>query len=236
MNYGGDGYGGYSGGGYSGGGYSGGYSGGSGQPYFPHPQRSRSDVQNLMSYPAPGSTIHYRLRDCFMRFQQPQRGQSPESAMVTNPVWDQTATAVTDTINNYANYGGTNIQLWLQGDVSGMLYAGLYTSNHIRMQSQPGLSQDDVVVSIILPSGVAKLYSVSGIESDIPGGYREAAGVVFGIALRNPHNPLTPEDYVYTNSKHLKRAIRNWTPDSRAYGISVPRGHDTIVLEMDTPI
>src|SRR5437016_3108726 len=108
------------------------YGGGSRQPYFPHPQKSRSDVQNLMEFKRGPfkPTVVILLRDCFMRFQKPRRDQSPESARVTTLVWEQTSEAVTRTINNfYAT--DTNAQLWLKGDISGLLYAGLYTSRDI---------------------------------------------------------------------------------------------------------
>lgn len=70
---------------------------------------------------------------------------------------EHSQTSVKNTINNFNNEGLTNIPLWLFGDAWSMVYAGVdegpFDNNVRRPESQSGLNRDDVVVSIILPSG-----------------------------------------------------------------------------------
>jgi hypothetical protein len=191
-----------------------------------------------MSHTTNPKIIHYKLKDCYLRFQAPASGASSTTARVTQLSWSQDATGVTNTINNMGNLSNTNIPLWVEGGVSGMLYAGLYTSQFVRMTPQAGLNADNVVVSIILPTGVAKLEQVHGIDSEIPGAHKEVNGVVFGIKLHDHKKLLVPGDFCYTDSKHLKDAIRDAKANksTKNYGISVEHGSDTVVLQMEAPV
>lgn len=52
-------------------------------------------------------------RDCWVRWQPIQPGQSRNDARVTKTVFEATESQVRSTMNNFFNNGGTNIQLWL---------------------------------------------------------------------------------------------------------------------------
>jgi hypothetical protein len=75
-------------------------------------------------------------------------------------------------------------------------------------ESQPGLDGDDVVVSIILPTGMDKLDVIKASGNDLPGQHKEVNNHLFGISIHSGHQ-LTEADFAYTDSKTLKQTIKD---------------------------
>jgi hypothetical protein len=186
--------------------------------------------------------IQYNMKDCYIRFQKPHDNTHAAAlaAQVGTLDWKQKKDEVTGTINDMFNHKNNNIQLWVDGDGVGMLYAGLYTSKVNAMSPQQGLNGDNIVVSVILPPGVQKLRKISGDTSEIPSAYKQAASTVFGVALKQKLAPLVPTDYAYTTSKVLKDAIsaaETAKPPTLAnYHIHIHRAHDILDLKMPSDI
>lgn len=88
------------------------------------------------------------------------------------------------------------------------------------MNPQPGLNGDNVVASLILPSGVAKLAQVGPYRDEL-GQNAQVAGI-FGIALIDAGNPLVPADYAYIKNLNsdgtgLKPALQAYKVQYSAY-------------------
>ena len=154
-----------------------------------------------------------RLDQCFIRWQPVRPGQTRVQARVNNPIWAQTQADVTHTINHMNGDAG-NVPLWLDGDYSALGYAGFVPL--AQMNAQPGLNADNVVASLILPTGVAKLNKVQPNNELIGAANARQAQFIFGITLRNAANPLVPADYAYIcNDNYIglvgfKTAIRDF--------------------------
>ena len=126
-----------------------------------------------------------------------------------------------------------------------MVYAGVDQGpfdKHVRRpESHPGLAADNVIVSIILPSGMAKLDLVTANRSELPGAHREVADSLVGITLKRGAPPLTAADFAYTTSKVLKDTIRNARGRGakvyKGMGFTVPNQGDTVLyqFEMEEP-
>jgi hypothetical protein len=134
--------------------------------------------------------------DCYVRWQPVRPGQQPRDARVTKTVWSTTAQDVTTTIKDFGNIAGANTQLWLS-DISALLYAGFFKDPVIPIIAQSGLNADNVMMSIILPSGVAKLKRVNPVPGSLGAADDRATAILFGIALKDADIPLTPSDYAY---------------------------------------
>ena len=140
------------------------------------------------------------FKKCYIRWQKLQKGQTALAARVTSPAWSQTTAQLNQTINNMGE-GPSNVPLWLQGGFEALQYAGLMTYSELGVNSQLGLDGDDVVASIILPTGVAKLNKI-GADSGIVGQQNaKTTSMIFGIALKDAQRPLVPADYAYIKSK-----------------------------------
>jgi len=142
-----------------------------------------------------------KFDSCFVRFQNPRPGQTPADARVTITQWEQTPGDVRTTIGDMENSNKQNSPLWLQG-LMGILYAGFYSTQSIPMVPQHGLNGPDIVVSLILPSGVSKLRQVGPDTSGMTEDQKRRVSSIFGIALRDSKVPLVPADYAY---------IQNWS-------------------------
>ncbi|KPI44721.1 uncharacterized protein AB675_8447 [Cyphellophora attinorum] len=168
-------------------------------------------MSHLAPAPAPAPVPQQIfLRDCYMRIQTPDPSLPDgfNAAKMTTLVWNQTPEQVANTINNMHNAHGTNVQLWLKGDLVGMIYAGIYRrgSMPIDVTPQTGLDADNNVISIILPSGVAKLDQVSPDPSKVVG-LNKQVQCVYGIHLKDLNRPLVPNDYLYIRMQYLKKFL-----------------------------
>ena len=179
---------------------------------------------NFLHHAQPPSKrqILYPFESCFARWQIVSATQTPISARVTTTNWAQTPEEVTSTINNFYNIPSTNIRLWRQGGLSTLLYCGFfYCSSVISGLPQPGLNGDNVVASLILPSGVAKLMRVGPYQGGLEGANAGVTGI-FGVALRDEGDPLVPADYayvknVYSDGTGWKKTIQDYVVAYRAY-------------------
>lgn len=108
------------------------------------------------------------------------------------------------TIEDYNNIDGRNVPLWLSGSTA-LLYAGFITSECIQMTAQDGLNRPNTAISIILPSGVAKLGMV-GPDPDMitPGNARRTVGIQ-GI-----NGQLDADDFAYATGAAVELALRQW--------------------------
>lgn len=172
----------------------------------------------------------YHLDQCLIRFQKPVGAfQGRMTVNSWNPAGRplDTAESVANTINNFVNVDNTNLQLWLNGDGWSMIYAGVdpgpfdKTTDH--PPSQENLKQDDVVVSILLPSGIQKVELINAQKDMVPGAYESIVTRFNGLRLKDNANPLQPADFAYTTSKVLKqmmdsvRFVMRTSPPYRAY-------------------
>ncbi|KAJ7908389.1 hypothetical protein B0H13DRAFT_1492813, partial [Mycena leptocephala] len=152
------------------------------------------------------------LNKCLIRFQKPQGGASGKVEVkdLNNGKPSATPEGVASTINNFTNSNHTNMALWLMGDTWSMRYAGVVLAppekGILVPESQPGLDGDDVVVSIILPTGMDKLDVIKTSGNDLPGQHKEVNNHLFGISIHSGHQ-LTEADFAYTDSKTLKQTI-----------------------------
>lgn len=188
-----------------------------------------------------------QFKDCYVRFQIVEHGQDENAAKVTKTDWDTTTEQVNYAITHYGDTGG--IQLWLPGTEMGLLYAGFYKDPAIRMDPQNGLNGDRVMMSIILPSGKAKLEEVKPQKGgDVSQVDIDKTSMITGIALRDPNNPLIASDYAYQmtlydspsttmNSKlGLKRYLSDWVSAWKAgrkvttIGFTITKGDGTEVM------
>lgn len=170
-----------------------------------HKNQLTINLRNMSSTSAPSGNNPpvegADFEECYVRWQKLQRGQTALAARVTSPTWSQTTAQLNQTINNMGG-GASNVPLWLQGGFEALQYAGLMTYSELGVNSQSGLNGDDVIASIILPSGVAKLNKV-GADSRVVGQQNaKTTSMIFGIALKDPKKPLVPADYAYIKSKN----------------------------------
>ncbi|KAH8805233.1 hypothetical protein F5884DRAFT_885346 [Xylogone sp. PMI_703] len=146
----------------------------------------------------------YASEKCFMRIQVPQPGQTTNDARVTTLQWATTPQQVTNTIINFGG-GPENAQLWRDGGMSTYLYAGFYQSSCINIIPQNSLNLPQNAISIILPSGVAKLQRVLPDPNQLSQADNRATSGIFGIS-----GTLDPQDYAYTTGQTLINAIVGW--------------------------
>ncbi|EAQ85324.1 predicted protein [Chaetomium globosum CBS 148.51] len=148
-------------------------------------------------------TVH-EAADCLLRFQTPQSERTTLESRVTQTTWTQTPDDVARTIEDFSNIEGQNVPLWLSGSTA-FLYAGFITSDCINMTPQPGLNRPDTAISIILPSGVAKLQRVGpNPEMISPGNAARTVGIQ-GI-----NGQLDADDFAYATGAAVEHAIRQW--------------------------
>jgi hypothetical protein len=98
---------------------------------------------------------------------------------------------------------------------------GVYSrkGSAINVHSQPGLNGDNVVASIILPSGVLKLKQVDADSSKAAGMNKDIVGNAFRLAMVDEDNPLVPGvDYVYATSKNFTDTYNAPTGMEGCYG------------------
>ena len=157
-----------------------------------------------MSTPAaPTGTLHTeKLSGCLFRVQELRiiggKKQTALESRITQLVWNTTPEQVTHTVNNM--YGsGSNAMLWLNG-TTGLAYCGL--GDYIGIHPQAGLDSDENSVTIILPSGNAKLQSISGNLGEIPAGNQQQMVYFKGIK-----GTLEANDLAWTTMKQMKVAI-----------------------------
>ncbi|RFU75801.1 hypothetical protein TARUN_6443 [Trichoderma arundinaceum] len=164
--------------------------------------------RNLLSFwvalPLPllaNALLGVNFDDCYVRFQNPQSGQQAINARVTTLNWPTTPSDVARTINDFGNINQQNVQLFLQGGLWALTYAGY--SNAVCINSQNGLNYDTTIISVLLPSGVSKVNKVNAAEDELAENNRGISGI-FGI---NTNQPLLPTDWAYTTGLLLKQAI-----------------------------
>ncbi|KAH7336099.1 hypothetical protein BKA65DRAFT_27886 [Rhexocercosporidium sp. MPI-PUGE-AT-0058] len=166
---------------------------------------------NVPQYPfAPPIDFNH----CFARWQIPRAGQTSLDARVTQTVWAQTSTDFVATVRDMNDIANGNSPLWLSGN-SALLYAGIYRCRDIPMTPQYGLDSDAAVLSIILPSGLAKLRKVSD-DGLLSQDESRRVGPIFGITLIDEGHPLVPRDYAYIPNRYpsgegLKKEFRDWS-------------------------
>lgn len=188
------------------------------------------------------------LKHCLIRFQAPRPGQSTTDARVTPPSFSPpgcpgcTPEAVAATINNFSNYFGTNTALWLWGTAWSMVYAGIDNGPFDQVVRPPGaqhgLDGDDVAVSIILPTGRAKLGIVTASPRDLPGMHAEVNGRLVGINIEDDSSPLVASDFAYTNAAQLTSLTRGWRTGGIKWGgggFSVEHMGESLVFSIEEP-
>lgn len=172
-----------------------------------------------MAHPADEPVCQVRLQDCLVRFQIPRAGQMTQKARVTPDSMGQgapqcTPDAVAATINNFSNHFRTNAALWLWRDAWSMVYAGVdkgpFDNTFMRPPPQHGLDADDVAVTIILPTGRAKLRIVHAPLHDVPGAKQPVVPHLVGVNIEDEANPLVAGDFAYTMSKVLTEVLKSW--------------------------
>ena len=141
--------------------------------------------------------------NCIVRFQTPRPGQSQLDARITQLNWPTTSADVARTINDYFNANGQNVQLFLSGGIGALDYANYI--NALCRTSHDGLNHDNTVISVLLPSGVAKVRPVIPSPDEL-GANRGVSGI-FGISTIQP---LLPTDWAYTTGALMKQAIAQW--------------------------
>ena len=182
----------------------------------------------------------YNFTDCYVRWQIIQPGQTAKDARVTELNWAETEFSVTATLNNMYNTGGTNAQLWFEGGNYALQYAGLITDPCILINPQIGLDGPNVVASLILPPGVAKLKKIEPDDTQLSQQNTRSTSGIFGVALSNPSQPLAPTDYLYIINEDeedkgvktdLKKAFKTRKYPIYVNGITSTR--ETIAIEFD---
>lgn len=197
-----------------------------------------ASLLSVLAATALAEFIVYQAEDTYWRMQIPGNGQSTIGARVTEPNWDQDADAVTNTIANFFNGGGTNAPLWRNGGISSLLYYGVATAECVNIdlsiEPQGGLSANGNALSIILPSGVQALQRVSPDQSRLTGQESRATQGIFGIK-----GSLATTDYAYSTSDALKDSIQHMLEERAAYsngvyaasiGLNAVRGDGVPVL------
>ena len=183
--------------------------------FLSSPVTSFTNRLRLPASPPSKRVAGYTFESCFVRWQQQQGTQSPTDARVTTTNWDETSQQVTDTINNYSETPqANNVPLWLEGGFTALTYAGFFTCTAFRMTPQGNLINDNVVASIILPSGIEKLTKVGPYPQQLGQNANRVPGI-FGITLKDPDNPLTASDYAYV--KNLNSDGTGMKPQIQAY-------------------
>jgi hypothetical protein len=161
--------------------------------------------------------LYFHLQNCPRLTTQlnltetPQTGRTTLESRVTQTTWTQTPDDVARTIEDFSNIDGRNVPLWLSGSTA-FLYAGFITSDCIPMTPQDGLNRPNTAISIILPSGVAKLQRV-GPNPDMitPGNARRTVGIQ-GI-----NGQLDADDFAYATGAAVESAIRQWQGEVRKW-------------------
>jgi hypothetical protein len=144
----------------------------------------------------------------YVRFQIPGPGQSTADARVSTLVWNQDTSEVTSTCLNFANLGGTNVQLWRSWGLSTLFYAGIFEPDptcDARWFKQDGLNSLNVAVTVILPSGVDKLDTVGPDQTGWGKPDKLATQGIFGIK-----GVLQPSDYAYFSVSAFRSHFVNW--------------------------
>jgi hypothetical protein len=153
----------------------------------------------------PSSPIVIQTSDCFVRFQTPLAGQTTDNAFIRALSWANTVQDVTSTIQDFSNIGGNNAQLWRAGNLLTWMYAGYMSCSSIPMIPQDGLNLPQTAVTIILPSGVAKLQIIGPDISELDQTTLRAVRGIFGL-----QGTLLPVDYAYCTGASIKGAIIDW--------------------------
>jgi hypothetical protein len=108
-----------------------------------------------------------------------------------------TADDVNKTMDDFHNYGGKNVPLWLRGDFS-IHYAGISGDEHVNIVPQAGLNDDETRVTIILPGGSEEKVDNTLDRKDTD----ELRGKIYGLKGKIG-------DRVHTTAKVLKDSYRN---------------------------
>ncbi|KAM0341669.1 hypothetical protein ACHAPU_009915 [Fusarium lateritium] len=188
--------------------------------------------------------------DCWARWQALKEDQTQlNQAMVTKTVFTATEDEIRATINNFHNDGNTNIQLWLPLHTRSLQYThmlpGTLSRDQQAISPQSSLSDiTDVMVSIILPSGTAKLsevnYSRTGdAEKD------KNLDVAKDMAITGLQGTISQDDYAYITGAELYLAVRNilreqkgafyarssWSATDFAWALAEKANGDCVVLD-----
>ncbi|KAI1197715.1 hypothetical protein F5X97DRAFT_301271 [Nemania serpens] len=178
--------------------------------------------------------VCYDLSDCYVRFQIPRTNSAADAqaARITKLVHNDTDLGVRGTISDFFNSNQGNLQLFLVGDRYAFEYAGIFPTGDDRMP-QEGLSADNVVLSILLPSGVEQVEQVTAEDpATLTESQRQIAKQAFG--LRTPGQPLAQNDYFYTTVGAIKQHLaRNPGPNGRDF-TSIVNGI-TLVFKLPQP-
>ncbi|EHK23073.1 uncharacterized protein TRIVIDRAFT_60111 [Trichoderma virens Gv29-8] len=144
------------------------------------------------------------FENCYVRFQTPRSGQTPQDARITTLNWPTSGSDVARTINDYFNFKEKNVQLFLNGGISALNYANYIQA--LCRTSQDGLNLDSTIISVLLPSGVAKVSQVTAPADELDPGNEQASGI-FGIRT---NQPLSASDWAYTTGALMKQSIAQW--------------------------
>jgi hypothetical protein len=151
-----------------------------------------------------------QFNNCFVRYQNPLQGQTATQARITRLNWPTSPEDVARTINDYGNGRQQNVQLFLKGGIGALNYAGYLNSCII---SQSDLNKDNTQISILLPSGVAKITAVTA-PPELLGQNNQVVTGIYGINTGG--GQLEPTDWAYTTGAQLKTAIATWEALERA--------------------
>ncbi|KAI9719642.1 MAG: hypothetical protein M1812_003413 [Candelaria pacifica] len=168
-----------------------------------------------------------RATDTYVRFQNPidPRGEVNgvrQNARVDKLHWAAQQEDVNGVLDNFDNFLGNNIMLWLDGGMSAYAYCGMIVDRDRDINVQDGLVDNDTVVNLILPSGKSRVDRVD------PNPYRANAQRLSAFGL---HGDLLPQDYAYTRWGLVYQALR-WRSLHR--GVVAPSGAWTTAETQDT--
>ncbi|RBR20155.1 uncharacterized protein FIESC28_05434 [Fusarium coffeatum] len=155
-----------------------------------------------------------KANDCLVRFHTYDAGQDPHSARVTETRWAATPSAVRHTMNHYGGSPG-NIMLWLPLTSKAFQYANILprfiSNDHEQVTGQSSIRRERTVLSIILPSGKAKLTEV-GPSAPEQEESNENIIQAQSVGAHGVKGTISTDDYAYSHTliaQYLMRSI-NW--------------------------
>jgi len=192
-------------------------------------------------------TEKVKLSTCLLRFQKPVPRLNPKVTPTSfSPVGTPNTASenVANAINSFHNDTGRNHMLWLSGSARSMVYAGVDESPFHPVLYMPtpqdGLNGDDVVVRILLPSGMAKVVTCTAVKADIGGMHANLVGRIFGISLKRGAHPLQESDFAYATAKDLKAVYKSMRHPTHRLAAGDKEGFTEdngriVIFEMDHP-
>ncbi|PQE10690.1 hypothetical protein CJF31_00011311 [Rutstroemia sp. NJR-2017a BVV2] len=151
-----------------------------------------------------------RANDCYVRFQVPltENDYKRESARIIKTEFIATPAQVLHTMNNYHGSDG-NIMLWLPMTSRAFEYGNVMEllGNHEDFDAQMSLDINYSVMSIILPSGSAKLTRVNPNRADCSLEAKKNVDKAQSAGIVGLQGTIDSSDWAYSSGIEAKMAM-----------------------------